>query len=513
MTDATTDVAVAVANSEIGKGAFFSYLNLLLINVTGIVLTPFIIRSLGPSQYGLYTLIGVVSSYLTLLDFGLGKTITRYVAHYRARNEKECEGKFFATIIRLYGILMLVLLLTGYLLYQQTDHLWGAQFTTTELNDMRRLVVLVAAAHVITVPGNALTAACNGYGLFAFPRGIQVVRYIVRALGIVALLLLGEKAFGLIALDVGLNIAVVVATFIYLRKQLPSCKELIQTTPAPRRPILQYSLWIALYAVTNAFRWHSGQLIAGMTCDTFSVGLIGIGILLGCIYSYFAETFNHMMLPRASRILHRKATPDEITGDMIRVGRIVALPQMFILGGFVIFGETFVTLWAGEAYQEAYEMAVVIMAAWTINLTQDYGNSLLEANGTIRTLAVINFITIFTGMIAAYHVAPHWGVMGIVYTLTGGTIVATIACNIYYRMKLGLKTGRYFRAVFLRLTAITTLLVVSLLTVWQRLANTHSWLWLIAGCIVYAILFIALVYRCMLTDKEKEELRKLCLQR
>ena len=38
-------------SSEARKGAMYNYINLLLIIATGAVLTPFVIRSLGASQY------------------------------------------------------------------------------------------------------------------------------------------------------------------------------------------------------------------------------------------------------------------------------------------------------------------------------------------------------------------------------------------------------------------------------------------------------------------------------
>ena len=103
--------------SELRKGATYNYLNLLLVNATGLVLTPFIIRCLGPSQYGLYLLAGAIVPYLTLLDFGLGKTTTRYVAYYRERGDEEGLRACLASIFRLCVLLCAVLLAAGASLY------------------------------------------------------------------------------------------------------------------------------------------------------------------------------------------------------------------------------------------------------------------------------------------------------------------------------------------------------------------------------------------------------------
>ena len=83
------------------KGATYNYLNLLLVNAIGLVLTPFIIRCLGPSQYGLYLLAGAIIPYLTLLDFGLGIRSTGYVCFYRECDDIEGLRAYLAAVLRL----------------------------------------------------------------------------------------------------------------------------------------------------------------------------------------------------------------------------------------------------------------------------------------------------------------------------------------------------------------------------------------------------------------------------
>ena len=80
--------------SQLKKGAILSYGNILLTNIIGLVITPFMIKALGDSEYGLYTLIGSLVTYFSLMDFGLNNTIIRFVAKYRAekdlRRNSEC---------------------------------------------------------------------------------------------------------------------------------------------------------------------------------------------------------------------------------------------------------------------------------------------------------------------------------------------------------------------------------------------------------------------------------------
>ena len=76
---------------------------LILTNVIGIFLTPFILRHLGSSEYGIYLTIGAFIGTISLLDFGLNNTVVRFVAKYRAEKDRDSEENFLATTMLIYG--------------------------------------------------------------------------------------------------------------------------------------------------------------------------------------------------------------------------------------------------------------------------------------------------------------------------------------------------------------------------------------------------------------------------
>ncbi|MBO7317661.1 MAG: polysaccharide biosynthesis C-terminal domain-containing protein, partial [Bacteroidales bacterium] len=471
---------------EARRGALYNYLNLLLIAVAGVFLTPFVVHHLGASQYGLYTLVGAMIPYLMLLDMGMGKTITRYVAHYRAHNDAESEARFLTTTIGFYAIITIILLAIGACIYGYSEKIWSSSFTPEELSCVREMILVITVAHAIIIPGNALTAICNGCGLFAFPRAVLPIKYLIRVACVIALLLCGYKALALIALEMVLNIGIVIATFIYVRRHIGR-KHIFARHSLDFRPILQYTGWIAIYATTCALQWNAAQIVAGMRLDSTTVGSVGIGILIGNMYGYFAETINRMTLPRASRIIKEDASSEAITAGMIGIGRLIAIVQMGVLSAFVIFGHTFIQLWVGEQYSEAYIIALIMMASWMVQQSQDFGNAILEAKGRVRTMAIINFICIFAGVIASYYATRYYGVVGLIGALACGTILATIASNVYYRHRLQLKTAHYFTKVYGRL-ACATLVCMGIFGLIREHIST-SWMWLVAGIPAYIALY------------------------
>ena len=57
--------------------------------VSAMLFTPFWIRMLGQSQYAVYQLTSQISAYLMLLDLGIGNAVIRYMAKFRADNDKK----------------------------------------------------------------------------------------------------------------------------------------------------------------------------------------------------------------------------------------------------------------------------------------------------------------------------------------------------------------------------------------------------------------------------------------
>ena len=73
--------------NQLKTGAALNYVVILLNIAVGLLYTPYMLRMMGQSEYGLYSLVASVISYLTVLDLGLGNAVIRYTAKYRA------EGK------------------------------------------------------------------------------------------------------------------------------------------------------------------------------------------------------------------------------------------------------------------------------------------------------------------------------------------------------------------------------------------------------------------------------------
>ena len=68
--------------------------------VVSLLLTPYIVQTLGITRFGLWAFLGSVAAYAGLLQFGLGKGTIRFIAYYGEREEFDVVRRIVS-----YGVL------------------------------------------------------------------------------------------------------------------------------------------------------------------------------------------------------------------------------------------------------------------------------------------------------------------------------------------------------------------------------------------------------------------------
>ena len=91
--------------NQLKAGAALNYVSIVLNMVVGLIYTPFMLRMLGQSEYGLYSLAASIIAYLTVLDLGFGNAIVRYTAKFRAEGKQREQEEMFGMFLVLYVVI------------------------------------------------------------------------------------------------------------------------------------------------------------------------------------------------------------------------------------------------------------------------------------------------------------------------------------------------------------------------------------------------------------------------
>jgi O-antigen/teichoic acid export membrane protein len=489
--------------SQLKKGAFLAYVQIILTNVIGLILTPYIVRSLGESEYGVYLLVGSLVAYLGLMDLGINNAIIRYVANYKAQNDKEGEKEFLGTIMCLYIVISLLLTLIGIVIYFNLDEIFAQSLTIEELRLTKIMFAILIGNVALALPGGTFFAICNGYERFVFPAAMSIAKYVIRAFVIFYVLSVGGKAISIVVIDTVLAITMILIAGIFVRKKLKVKISLKSYNKKLIGDVLSYSIWIFIYGIVYKFQWNSGQIILGITTDAITIGVFGIGVMLGGYYGAFAGGINGVLIPRATQMVVQKSSGKDLTEAMIKIGRVNTLILFVILSGFILFGQKFISLWVGETYKDSWGIALLLMLVMTLPLIQAFGNSLLEAQKKNRYKSLVSLVSVSIAVVIGFFLSKDYGMYGLILPLIIAMFLNNILMNFYYKKIFNFQIGYFFKntllkplLVFIPLTLLTYFLL-------DQFVITN-WMLFLISTFIFGFLTLIISYFTIMNDYEKK---------
>ena len=241
------------SSKEIKIGAILSYIIIVINMLIGILYTPILTAKLGQTEYGLYSLVTSVISYLTILDFGFGNAIIIYTTRYRNQKEKDKEQKLHGMFFIIYSIIGIIAGIIGAFLWLNVDRLFGNTMSTYELEKAKILMGILTLNLVITFPLSVFSSIITSYEKFVLQKVLNIIRIVLNPIVMIVLLNLGYKSIALVVLTTVLNIGTLIINCIYCRKELKIKLKFGKIDFKLLREIMAYSVWIFLNSIMDKF--------------------------------------------------------------------------------------------------------------------------------------------------------------------------------------------------------------------------------------------------------------------
>lgn len=439
---------LSMAIDQLKAGALLSYVLLGLNTLIGLLYTPFLLRMLGKSEYGLYSLAASVIAYLTVLDLGFGNAIVRYTAKFRAEGKKEEQYEMFGMFFLLYLVISLIAFIVAMIMVWNVDAIFDANMTAGEVSRMRIILLLMAFNLAFTFPMSIWGSIITAYEDFVFQKLINIARTLLNPLVMVGLLFWGYKAVALVVVTTIFNVLTLSVNYIYCKRKLRVKLYFKRFKWGFLKEVSIYSFWIFLNAIMDRIYWSSGQFILGIYQGTASVAVYAVAIQLKDMFFLFSTAISSVFLPRVTSMVTQGVSEREISDLFIKTGRIQYLIMAFILVSFILFGQSFIDLWAGRSYIEAYTIALLFFIPVTVPLIQNLGITILMARNQMRFRCVLYVIIAISSLFVSVPLAKMYGGIGCAIATALALILGqVIAMNIYYQRVIHLDILRFWREI------------------------------------------------------------------
>ncbi|MFI3297787.1 MAG: oligosaccharide flippase family protein [bacterium] len=435
--------------NQLKAGAALSYFTIAINLILVIVYTPFLLNSLGQTEYGIYALASSFIAYFTLLDFGFSDAVIRYTSQYIAEDKKDEQYKLFGMFFRLYAIVGIVALLFGSILYMNVDNLFGNSMTAMELDKVRVVVIIITISLALTFSLSIFNSIITAYQRFIFQKIILLFRIVTGPAIIVILLLLGCKSVELVLFIAILNLLILVVRTIYCIKKLKVKLLFAPTNYTLLKEVIIFSFWIFLNMIMDLIYWNGGQFLLGIYSGTKAIAIYALAIQFKNMFFMFSTAISSVFFPKITTMITQGANKKDISNIFIKIGRIQFSILILILSGFVVFGQQFIGFWAGAEYSNTYYIVLLIMVPSIILLSQNIGILIIQAMKLMKFASLVYTIVSIVSLCFAVQLIKHYGAIGCAISTSAGIFLSHgIIMNIYYKHKIKIDISRFWKEIF-----------------------------------------------------------------
>lgn len=489
--------------NQLKAGVILNYVIIFLNTLVGLVYTPYMLRMMGQSEYGLFSLVGSVISYLTILDFGLGNAVIRYTAKLRAENKRIEQYEMFGMFFILYLGIGIVALIAGAALYSNINNMFGNTMTEIELDKARIMIQLLVFNVALTFPMSIFGSIITAYEKFVFPRMLNIIRIILNTIVMVYLLNVGYKAIAMVVVQTVFNVLTLILNYIYCKKELKIKIYFRKFKWEFLREIAIFSFWIFLSVIMDRIYWSTGQFVLGAMVGTTAVAVFAVAIQLQRMYMTFVASISGVFLPKVTGMVAMKKNTKEISDLFIRTGRIQYIVMSFILSGFIVFGQRFIYLWAGEEYSKAYYITLLFFLCMLPDLIQNLGITIMQARNQVKFRAVLGALIALASLFLQIILSKHYGEIGCAIAIATMFFVGQgIIINIYYYKKQGLDIIAFWKEI-LNMSIVPILVTIVSLFI-MKSYNIDSWGNLFFSIMLFGVFYIPFFWKFSMNKYERD---------
>ena len=488
-------------------GAVLSYASIIISTLVQLLYTPLLIRMLGQSEYGLYSLVASIIGYLTVLDLGFGNAIVVYTAKYRAKGEYDQEKKMQGLFKIIFYIIGVIVALIGVVLYFNVNNMFGSTMNDLELQKMKIMMLILCFNLVVTFGFNIYSSIINAYEKFVFQKLISILNTLMKPILMIPLLFFGFKSIAMCVVITIVNVIVVLSNYFYCKKKLNINVKYHGFDKKMFLEMASYSFWLFLCSIVDKANWSVDQFILGTVSGTIAVSVYSVASQLNTLFINLSTAISGVLLPKMSTMIAQNASSKSLTDEMTKVGRIQYFIIFLMATGLILVGKEFIILWAGAEYSEAYYVALVLIIPLCFPLIQNLGLSIMQAMNKYKFKAISTFIMALANIAISYFLAKAYGPVGSAI----GTAIALIACNIiliniYYYKVIKLDVINFWKQILK--ISIIMLIPFIIMIIFKNLTSINGIMGILIYGSLYTLFYCLVVYFFVMNSYEKGILNK-----
>lgn len=491
------------SSKQIKFGAVLSYVAIVVNIVSGLLYTPWMVDTIGKSQYGLYTLANSLIT-LFLVDFGLSSATARYLSKYNAEGDQAGAERFLGAVYKLYLIIDAVILCALTVTFFLLDKIY-VNLTPAELEQFKVVYIVCALFSVVNFPFITLNGILTAYEKF-IPLKIADLLYRFCNIGFtVVALLLGYGLYALVTVHAVVGLLTLAFKYIIIRKTVPLKANFKAFGKGIYKDIFGFSIWVTVSSLALRLVFNITPSILGIVASSAAIAVFGVVTTIEG-YTYTITTaINGMFMPKITRIMKQEQVADHLNHLLVDVGRFQFALNGLIVVGFAVVGQNFVQLWMGDDYGQAYLGIVFVLTPGLFYNSLQIANTAMIVENKVKQTALVSMATGIVNVALSFPMSKWLGVTGACVSICVAYFVRNILLHIIYARELPLDIPAFMKACYGRMS-VPIVLTLGFGAVINVVIQDAGWFVLAVKGMLVVMVYLLLVYIFGLKKDERRSI-------
>jgi O-antigen/teichoic acid export membrane protein len=492
-------------------GAALQIIQVFCYVVISLLYTPFMLRTLGTEEYGIYSVCTSTISNLSLLSLGFGSSYVRFYSKMKIEDPERVPKLNFQYII-IFSVFGVISLIVGLIMSRYPRLFFNDNYSEEGFKTAGLLFFILAFNMAISFPASVFTSYISSQQKFVFLKLVNIIRSICSPLVSILFLLYGFGSVGLVISMISVSFLADIFCFSYCMFKLKMKFQKSRFDFGLIKEIAAFSFFISVNQIATQINFSSDKLILSEISTPIQVSIYSLGSTINSYFEMigtstpgvFDTEINNIVSSDKLSVAEKDMELDSI---FIKVGRIQFLLLGLIASGFVFFGQAFINFWVGKEYSDSYFIICLIILPLLIPLTQNTALYVQRAKYMHKFRSLVYLITAIMNIVISIFLAINYGAIGCALGTTITILVTNLILNIYYEKKVKLSVGKFWKEI---LKIIPGMLIPwlggSLMLVFYRFTGWLDFFGLIAA---YTLVYCTSLYFLSLNSYEKKLIKTL----
>jgi O-antigen/teichoic acid export membrane protein len=406
----------------------------LLFLISGFFLTPFILHHLGVTQFGLWALVGSVIAYGSLLDFGIGGAIIKYIAELRVHRYWDDTRALLATALWLYSLMALLGLLLSIVIAPFFPRVF--QVPPEQRSTAVWLVILMGSGMAISIPCTITTAVLRGLQRYDLVSLLSTIGLGIYVAGTVLVLSLGWGILQLVAFSIGVNLLMQGPALWFIGRVAPEIR--FGWQGAERRwvrKVLSLSSWLFILDFSGRIQTRTDEVVIGAFLPISSITPFTLARRLSEVGQIVTDQFMKILMPMASE-LHAENDPVHLRALYIAGTRVTLAILGPIFCVLVFQARSLLAIWVGPQYAPYSHLVIILALASLVDTSAWPAGSILQGIAQPRPLAIISSCAAAANLALSIILVRPFGLTGVALGTLIPSLVMTLGFFVPYVMRV-----------------------------------------------------------------------------